>query len=134
VFAIVGLSLYLSFFSIRMGPGAWLIPSEIFATGIRAKAMSMATFLLQPHCCYLDIVYFPVDCQCYRVGWVLLDDVSSRDLCRCLCVHILAFYCLKPRGAASRICRSTLQRSPVTALSWKQREKSSWSVKRVLLK
>jgi MFS family permease len=44
VFAIVGLSLYLSFFSIGMGPGAWLIPSEIFATSIRAKAMSMATF------------------------------------------------------------------------------------------
>lgn len=43
-FAIVGLSLYLSFFSIGMGPGAWLIPSEIFATSIRAKAMSVATF------------------------------------------------------------------------------------------
>jgi MFS family permease len=27
-----------------MGPGAWLIPSEIFATSIRAKAMSIATF------------------------------------------------------------------------------------------
>jgi sugar porter (SP) family MFS transporter len=43
-FAIVGLALYLSFFSLGMGPGAWLIPSEIFATSIRAKAMSMATF------------------------------------------------------------------------------------------
>ena len=43
-FAIVGLSLYLSFFSVGMGPGAWLIPSEIFATSIRAKAMSIATF------------------------------------------------------------------------------------------
>jgi SP family galactose:H+ symporter-like MFS transporter len=43
-FAIVGLSLYLSFFSVGMGPGAWLIPSEIFATSIRAKAMSVATF------------------------------------------------------------------------------------------
>jgi MFS family permease len=42
-FAIVGLSLYLSFFSIGMGPIAWLIPSEIFATSIRAKAMSVAT-------------------------------------------------------------------------------------------
>ncbi|KAG7361010.1 D-xylose-proton symporter [Nitzschia inconspicua] len=43
-FAIVGLSLYLSFFSVGMGPGAWLIPSEVFATSIRAKAMSIATF------------------------------------------------------------------------------------------
>jgi MFS family permease len=43
-FAVGGLALYLSFFSIGMGPGAWLIPSEIFATSIRAKAMSLATF------------------------------------------------------------------------------------------
>ncbi|KAL3941283.1 MAG: hypothetical protein SGBAC_004331 [Bacillariaceae sp.] len=41
--AIAGLGLYLSFFSIGMGPGAWLIPSEVFATSIRAKAMSVAT-------------------------------------------------------------------------------------------
>jgi hypothetical protein len=43
-FAIFGLALYMSSFSIGMGPGAWLIPSEIFATSIRAKAMSVATF------------------------------------------------------------------------------------------
>lgn len=42
--AICGLALYLAFFSVGMGPGAWLIPSEIFATSIRAKAMSVATF------------------------------------------------------------------------------------------
>ena len=42
--AIVGLALYLAFFSIGMGPGAWLIPSEVFTTTIRAKAMSLATF------------------------------------------------------------------------------------------
>lgn len=42
--AIVGLAVYLSFFSIGMGPGAWLIPSEVFATSIRAKAMSVAAF------------------------------------------------------------------------------------------
>lgn len=41
---IFGLALYLSFFSIGMGPGAWLIPSEVFAISIRAKAMSIATF------------------------------------------------------------------------------------------
>jgi len=43
-FVVFGLALYLSFFSIGMGPGAWLIPSEVFATSIRAKAMSVATF------------------------------------------------------------------------------------------
>jgi len=43
-FVIIGLSLYLSFFSVGLGPVAWLIPSEIFPTIIRAKAMSIATF------------------------------------------------------------------------------------------
>jgi len=45
VFAIFALGVYLALFSLGMGPGAWLIPSEIFATIIRAKAMSLATFL-----------------------------------------------------------------------------------------
>lgn len=40
---LLGMALYLSFFSVGMGPGAWLIPSEVFATVIRAKAMSVAT-------------------------------------------------------------------------------------------
>lgn len=41
---ISGIAFYMSFFSIGMGPGAWLIPSEVFFISIRAKAMSMATF------------------------------------------------------------------------------------------
>lgn len=44
-FAIFGLALYLSFFSLGLGPGAWLIPAEVFSTSIRAKAMSVATFM-----------------------------------------------------------------------------------------
>ena len=42
---ISGLALYLAFFSIGMGPGAWLIPSEIFSVSIRAKAMSVTAAL-----------------------------------------------------------------------------------------
>eukprot|EP00970_Alexandrium_tamarense_P008287 scaffold1591_cov208-Alexandrium_tamarense.AAC.6 len=42
VLSVFGLALYLSFFSVGMGPGAWLIPSEVFSTMIRAKAMSVA--------------------------------------------------------------------------------------------
>jgi predicted MFS family arabinose efflux permease len=45
VFTVLGLGLYLAFFSCGMGPAAWLIPSEVFATCIRAKAMSLATVL-----------------------------------------------------------------------------------------
>mmetsp|Transcript_9915 Transcript_9915/g.20844 ORF Transcript_9915/g.20844 Transcript_9915/m.20844 type:complete len:627 (-) Transcript_9915:159-2039(-) len=44
-FAVFGLALYMAFFSVGMGPGAWLIPSEVFSTMIRAKAMSVATFM-----------------------------------------------------------------------------------------
>jgi hypothetical protein len=45
VLTVVGLAFYLAFFSCAMGPGGWLIPSEVFAMCIRAKAMSVATFL-----------------------------------------------------------------------------------------
>ena len=41
---ILAIAMYLGFFSVGMGPGAWLIPSEVFSTTIRAKAMSLATF------------------------------------------------------------------------------------------
>ena len=42
---VLGLASYLAFFSCGMGPGGWLIPSEVFAMCIRAKAMSATTFL-----------------------------------------------------------------------------------------
>ena len=44
-FAVCGLALYFAFFSVGMGPGAWLVPSEVFAITVRAKAMSVATFM-----------------------------------------------------------------------------------------
>jgi len=44
VWSVLGLAIYLSAFSLGMGPGAWLIPSEVFSTAIRAKGMSVATF------------------------------------------------------------------------------------------
>jgi sugar porter (SP) family MFS transporter len=34
---------YVCFFSLGMGPGAWLIPSEVFSNDIRSKAMSVST-------------------------------------------------------------------------------------------
>lgn len=45
IFTVTGLGLYLAFFSFGIGPIAWLIPSEVFATCIRAKAMSLASGL-----------------------------------------------------------------------------------------
>lgn len=43
-FIVTGLAFYLAFFSTALGPAGWLIPSEVFAICIRAKAMSVATF------------------------------------------------------------------------------------------
>ena len=42
--AVSALAIYLSFFSFGMGPGAWLLPAEVFSQRVRAKAMSVATF------------------------------------------------------------------------------------------
>jgi MFS family permease len=42
VVTIVALGCYLAFFSTGMGPGTWVVVSEIFATSIRAKAMSVS--------------------------------------------------------------------------------------------
>lgn len=43
VAVILGLAVYLSFFSLGMGPGAWLVASEVFSLSVRGKAMSIAT-------------------------------------------------------------------------------------------
>lgn len=42
--AILGLSLYMVSFAAGMGPVAWLVPSEVFTTSIRAKGTSITTF------------------------------------------------------------------------------------------
>ena len=42
--AILGLSLYMVSFAAGMGPVAWLVPSEVFTTSIRAKGTSVTTF------------------------------------------------------------------------------------------
>ena len=42
---IFALCMYMASFSLGMGPGAWLIPSEVFSNAVRAKAMSMATVM-----------------------------------------------------------------------------------------
>ena len=43
--AVTGLFLFLASYGIGLGPVGWLLPSEIFATSIRAKAVSLATLL-----------------------------------------------------------------------------------------
>jgi hypothetical protein len=43
--SLAAVAVYVSSFSLGMGPGAWLVPSEVFSNDIRATAMSMATFV-----------------------------------------------------------------------------------------
>jgi len=42
ILTILALAAYLAFFSSGLGPGNWVVVSEVFATSIRAKAMSVA--------------------------------------------------------------------------------------------
>merc|ERR1712012_658681 len=42
---IVALALYMCFFSIGIGPGYWLIPTELFPNIVRAKAVGITTFI-----------------------------------------------------------------------------------------
>lgn len=44
-YVICGLLIYLSSYSFGMGPGAWVVASEIFPLAIRAKGMGLAIFL-----------------------------------------------------------------------------------------
>lgn len=44
IVTVVALAAYLAFFSVGIGPGNWVVVSEVFATSIRAKAMCAAIF------------------------------------------------------------------------------------------
>jgi sugar porter (SP) family MFS transporter len=65
-FTIFGIALYLAFFSIGMGPGAWLIASETFATCIRAKAMSIATMANRATACLMSSTFLST---ANAMGW-----------------------------------------------------------------
>ena len=41
--AVTALAIYMTFFSLGAGPGTWLVASEVFSLGVRARAMSLAT-------------------------------------------------------------------------------------------
>lgn len=59
-FTIFGLGLYLASFSVGMGPGAWLIPSEIFPLAFRAKAMSVATVLNRATATFMSSTFLSI--------------------------------------------------------------------------
>lgn len=84
-----GLAVYLAFFSFGMGPIAWLIPSEVFATCIRAKAMSLATLLNRAVGTAFSASFLTLQSKLSWAGFFLMLAV--------LCVMTLTFvYCLLP--------------------------------------
>eukprot|EP00536_Pseudo-nitzschia_multiseries_P004455 jgi/Psemu1/323472/estExt_fgenesh1_pg.C_740008 len=87
-FAILGLCVYMSFFSIGMGPVAWLVPSEIFPTTIRAKAMSVATFSNRIVATLMASTFLSV---ANAIGWVAFFIMIAVI---CLIVWIFVFLLL----------------------------------------
>jgi Sugar (and other) transporter len=84
IFTVLGLGLYLAFFSSGIGPAAWLIPSEVFATCIRAKAMSLATVLNRVFATVMSSTF------------LTMKDVLTWEgyffLLAAICVSFLAFF------------------------------------------
>ena len=87
--AILGLALYLATFSIGMGPGCWLVPSEVFATCIRAKAMSMATFLNRVFATLMASSVLPIADAITWTGFFLM-------LCTACFLSLVFFFFLLP--------------------------------------
>lgn len=83
ILSIFGLAFYLAFFSLGMGPGSWLIPSEIFATCIRAKAMSIATFMNRLTATLMSSTFLFTGSAMSWAGFFLL--------LACVCFVILSF-------------------------------------------
>ena len=81
---LAGICCYLSFFSIGMGPGAWLIPSEVFSNVIRAKAMSLAAFGSRVYATVMASTFLSVANAIGYSGFFLLLSVA--------CFLVLSFF------------------------------------------
>ena len=81
---ILGFALYLAAFSSALGPGAWLVPAEVFSLGIRAKAMSIATFLNRTTATIMTSTFLSIAKIISYGGFFILLAV--------FCVGVLAFY------------------------------------------
>jgi MFS family permease len=48
---------YVAFFSVGMGPGVWVIISELFPTRVRGRAMAIATVFLWAACLLVTLSF-----------------------------------------------------------------------------
>mmetsp|Transcript_34130 Transcript_34130/g.50150 ORF Transcript_34130/g.50150 Transcript_34130/m.50150 type:complete len:630 (+) Transcript_34130:166-2055(+) len=83
-FAMFGISLYMAFFSFGIGPGAWLVPSEVFATTIRSKAMSVATFLNRVTATIMTSTFFSTANAMSYAGFFVMMAI--------ICLFVLLFF------------------------------------------
>ena len=87
VAVLFGICGYLSFFSVGIGPGAWLIPSEVFPNLIRGKAMSVATAASRIVATVMATTFLTI---ADGVGWGAMF-CSLAGICLLICAYFLAF-------------------------------------------
>jgi MFS transporter, SP family, arabinose:H+ symporter len=96
VLMLASILLYVAFFALGMGPGPWLIISEIFPTKVRGRAASIATSTLWSGTLlvtftFLSLVkilnlrgtfatYAALSCLCCIFVWKMVPETKSRTL------------------------------------------------------
>lgn len=65
---LAGILLYVAFFAISLGPGAWLYISELFPNAIRGRAMSIATLSLWAACTLVAMTFLTLTRHFGAVG------------------------------------------------------------------
>ena len=78
---VIFIGIYLAFFSIGIGPGAWLVSSEVFATSIRAKAMSVATTLNRGTAALMSSTFLSTKDTLTWGGFFLLMTIVCLIIC-----------------------------------------------------
>lgn len=57
VVILVAMAAFVCFFSFGVGPGVWMVTSEIFPTKVRGRAMSIVSFCLWVSCFFANLVF-----------------------------------------------------------------------------
>lgn len=83
-----GLGLYVAFYGIGLGPISMLVPSEIYATCIRAKALSLSFVLSRGTAAVMSVYFISVkDAISWPVVFLILAGI-------CLFFEVLFYYWL----------------------------------------
>ena len=90
--AVIGVTLYLGFYGLGMGPTSRLVPAEIFATCIRTKANSVAVVINRAMAAVMAATFLPLKDALTLPGYFMLLAGN--------CVLVAALlYCYLPETA-----------------------------------